>query len=301
MEKVDIILPVYNSEKYLASAINSILGQTFSDFNLYVIDDCSTDNSLSALQAYSDSRIKIVTNSQHRGISYSLNKGLSISKENLIFRMDADDISLPERLESQIQFMQKHPYIFACGSDTELIDEHGRVYGYRETKHGDQRIKIALFFGETSLAHPAVVMRASHIKKFHLQYSSNYLYAEDYELWCRCSHFSTYENISSPLIQYRRHHKSVSKAFSIQQRLSARKILKIYLNQLGLNPNPEEFNCHIQFALALDDMDTKPAKQQFRQWRDYLISWNRSQSLFEPALFEAELEQRYTKTIPSLR
>ena len=297
MCRVRVVMPVYNEEKYLADAVDSILLQTFSDFILIAVDDCSTDDSLAILHSYRDERIQIVENDQHKGITHVLNQGLSHAEGDLIFRMDADDISLPQRLQRQIDFMQNHPQVFACGSDTDLINETGKVIGHRDTKKGDQRIKIALFLGETSLAHPSVVMRSAAMKAYQLQYSEKYPYAEDYELWCRCSTFSIYENIPEVLLQYRHHNKSVSKAFAIRQRLFARQILATHLYRLGLNATPEELNCHMQFALSLDQIDMMPTKSQFIQWKNTLINWNRHHRLFEPTLFESELEWRYQKAL----
>lgn len=294
---VSVVMPVYNVEKYLAAAVDSILSQTFSDFMLIAVDDCSTDNSLAILRSYRDERIRIVENGQHKGITYALNRGLAHAEGDLIFRMDADDISLPQRLQHQVDFMRDHPQVFACGSDTDLIDETGKVIGHRDTKKGDQLIKIALFLGETSLAHPSVVMRSATIKAYQLQYSEKYPYAEDYELWCRCSTFGTYENIPEVLLQYRHHDKSVSKAFAIHQRLFARQILAAHLCRLGLKATPEELNCHMQFALSLDLIHTMPTKAQFIQWKNTLIHWNRHRKLFEPSLFEPELERRYQKAL----
>lgn len=297
MCRVCVVMPVYNEEKYLAAAVDSILLQTFSDFILIAVDDCSTDDSLAILRSYRDERIQIVENAQHMGIAYALNQGLSHAKGDLIFRMDADDISLPQRLQRQVNFMQDHPQVFVCGSDTDLIDETGKVIGHRDTKKGDQLIKIALFLGETSLAHPSVVMRSALMKAHQLQYCEKYPYAEDYELWCRCSTFGMYENIPEVLLQYRHHDKSVSKAFDIRQRLSAREILAAHLRRHGLNASPEELNCHMQFALNLNCTDTMPTKAQFIRWKNTLINWNRHNKLFEPDLFELDLEWRYQRAL----
>lgn len=294
---VSVVLPVYNAEKYLPTAVKSILAQTFSNFTLIAIDDCSTDSSLNILRSFQDKRIQIIENSLHRGITHALNQGLASANGDLVFRMDADDISVPHRLQRQIDFMESHPQVFACGSDTDLIDWTGEKVGYRNTQKGDQRIKIALFFGETSLAHSSVVMRAAFIKSHKLRYSEDYPYAEDYELWCRCSTFCLYENISEALVQYRHHKESVSKAFDIHQRLSARKVLAAHLYRLGLKASPEEMNCHMQFALGLNNEAAMPAKVQFIQWRDHLARWNRYTSMFDPAVFEEALELRYQRAL----
>lgn len=293
MSYASIVMPVYNGEKHLSTAIESILAQTFTDFKLIAVDDCSADSSLSILQSYNDKRIMIVENDQHRGVATVLNQGLALADSELVFRMDADDVSFPNRLQCQIDFMNENPNISVCGSDTDLIDKKGSVIGHRDTKKGDQRIKIALFLGETSFAHPTVVIRKAILETHQIQYSERYPYAEDYELWCRCSTFSTYENIPKTLLQYRHHSESVSKAHYTCQRLSARKILAAHLHRVGLNISREELNCHFQFSLGLEQSNTMPTKEQFSQWKNMLMTWNRNHELFNPVLFEGELEQRY--------
>lgn len=299
MSYANIVMPVYNGEKHLSTAVDSILAQTFTDFKLIAVDDCSTDASLAILHSYRDERILIVENHRHRGIAAALNQGLALTDGELLFRMDADDVSLPQRLQHQIDFMRENPQIAVCGSDTDLIDGYGNIIGHRNTKKGDQRIKIALFLGETSLAHPAVVIRNSILKTHQIQYSEDCPYAEDYELWCRCSTFSTYENIPETLLQYRHHNESVSKAHYTCQRLTARKILVAHLRRLGLNISREELNCHFQFALGLDEEGARPTKEEFAQWKTTLAEWNRTHGLFEPALFETELERRYQHALRS--
>ena len=299
MSYASIVMPVYNGEKHLSTAIESILSQTFTDFKLIAIDDCSADSSLSILQSYHDKRILIVENDQHRGVAAVLNQGLALADGELVFRMDADDVSFPNRLQCQIDFMKENPNISVCGSDTDLIDKKGSIIGHRDTKKGDQRIKIALFLGETSLAHPAVAIRNAILETHQIQYSEHYPYAEDYEIWCRCSTFSTYENIPKTLLQYRHHNESVSKAHYIRQRLAARKVLADHLYRLGLNLSREELNCHFQFSLGLEQKNTMPTKEQFIQWKTVLIAWNRNCRLFDPALFEVELEQRYQNALKS--
>lgn len=299
MSYVSVVMPVYNGEKHLSTAVESLLAQTFTDFKLIAVDDCSADSSLAILRSYHDKRIQIVENDWHRGVAIALNQGLALAEGELLFRMDADDVSLPQRLQCQIDFMKENPQVTICGSDTDLIDKEGSIIGHRDTKKGDQCIKIALFLGETSLAHPAVAIRNVVLETNQIQYSEHYPYAEDYELWCRCSTFSTYENIPKTLLQYRHHNESVSKTHYTRQRLAARKVLAAHLHRLGLNISQEELNCHFQFSLGLEQSNTMPTKEQFTRWKNMLISWNRNRGLFDPTLFEMELEQRYQDSLKS--
>jgi len=114
--KVTVLMPVYNGEKYLNEAIDSILGQTFKDFKFLIINDGSTDGTADILKSYKDSRIKVTNNEKNIGLTKSLNKGLKMAKSEYIARMDADDISLPTRLQKQVEFMDSHPKVGVCGT-----------------------------------------------------------------------------------------------------------------------------------------------------------------------------------------
>ena len=297
MPKVSIIMPVYNGEKYLRTSIESVLSQSFSDFEFVVVDDGSIDLTSSIIESYQDDRIHYIRNVNHKGISYALNQGLSAAVGELILRMDADDTCAPQRVLQQVDYMNSQPEISICGSDTELIDADGKIIGYRDTKKGDQRIKIALLLGECSLAHPAVAIRKDFLTKNLLYYSTDYIHAEDYELWCRSSPLGTFENLPEPLVQYRHHKKSTSKAYHQLQRLSARRILVAHLIRMGITASPIELKCHFQFALNMEIGSHLPTKKQFIDWRNKLVEWNRNSKCFQQELFEHELEERFQEVL----
>jgi len=130
--KVTVLMPVYNGERYLNEAVDSILGQTFTDFEFLIIDDASTDKTPEILRSYDDPRIRVVTNEENLGLSKSLNKGLALARGEFIARMDADDVSYPYRLQVQHEFMTQHPGAGVIGSWAEYIDRKGEiVHRYR--------------------------------------------------------------------------------------------------------------------------------------------------------------------------
>ncbi len=151
-------MSVYNGEKYLREAIDSILGQTFKDFEFLIIDDGSTDSSVEIIRSYADPRIRLIQNEENIGLSRSLNKGLKLARGEYIARMDADDISLPRRLAAQVGLLDKQPDIGLVGTSIQLIDCDGeRMHVHRvPTTHA--QILWALCF-TTPLAHPSVVFR----------------------------------------------------------------------------------------------------------------------------------------------
>lgn len=127
--QVTVLLPVYNGEKYIAQAIESILNQSFRNFELRIIDDGSKDSSVKIVQSYSDPRIRIVKNPQNLGLVQTLNRGITLIKSEYLARMDADDIALPDRLEKQLLFMQARPEVGLLGGAIQLVDENGDKHG----------------------------------------------------------------------------------------------------------------------------------------------------------------------------
>jgi glycosyltransferase involved in cell wall biosynthesis len=125
--KVSVVMSVYNGEKYLCEAIDSILNQTFENFEFLIVNDGSTDRTLEILQSYRDPRIKVINNERNIGLTASLNKGLKIAKGEYVARMDADDVSFPHRLEQQKAFLDRNPRVAMVGSWAEVIDESGKT------------------------------------------------------------------------------------------------------------------------------------------------------------------------------
>ncbi|HOS83041.1 MAG TPA: glycosyltransferase [Methanolinea sp.] len=204
---LSVIMPVFNAEKYLSQAIESILNQTFKDFELIIIDDNSTDNTRHIIQSYHDNRIIYIINPIPLGLQNSLNQGLKIAKGDYIARMDADDISDANRFLKQITFLKKNPEIGICGSWIEVIDENNNILHKVQLPIKSTIIAWHLFFGDC-IAHPTVIFRRS-IKEY-LNYDSNFTLAEDYELWIRLIKKIKFENIPEYLLKYRIHQTNMS-------------------------------------------------------------------------------------------
>ncbi len=151
-------------------------------------------NTLDIIYQYHDKRIEIVKNHTNIGIANSLNKGLSLTTSPYIARMDGDDISKPNRFEKQIAYMKSNSKLSIVGSHMELIDDNGLVLKKQEKKIGNENIKIGLFFGNTSLAHPSIMIKKASLDKYHLRYDPAYQYAEDYDLYCRASQHIRFDN-----------------------------------------------------------------------------------------------------------
>lgn len=208
--KVTILMPVYNGEKYLREAIESILNQSFADFELLVINDGSTDSSVKIIEAYSDFRIRLVHNEKNLKLIATLNKGIDLARGEYIARMDCDDVSHPERLEKQVKFMDSHPEIGICSSWADYIDETGNVIGQLQNPTGDLLQKT--FWRPSPIIHAACMAKSNLFREN--KFDPEYCHAEDYELWLRLYEQTKFFNIDEYLYRIRFHGDRVS----VQQR-----------------------------------------------------------------------------------
>ena len=246
MPKVTVLMPVYNREKYLREAIDSILSQTFTDFEFLIVDDGSTDNSLEIINSYSDSRIRLIRNLANLGISKSLNIGLSESLGDYVARMDSDDISLPNRLQKQIEFLNQNPDITVLGSHMNFIDIHGQNLEYLNYLPSyclsHQKIVYAMLYS-TPFAHPSVIFKRLEVLKiggYRLLKEWESVSTEDYDLWLRlASQNHKFANLSDHLIKYRLHRDSLTQVAITRGKLSigSNNCLKINaLDTIGCSP-----------------------------------------------------------------
>ncbi|QWU15228.1 Glycosyltransferase involved in cell wall bisynthesis [Paenibacillus sophorae] len=248
MANLSVLMPVYNASRFLEQAVESILQQSYTDFELIVINDGSTDNSLEILERYSDPRIKLIHNGSNSGIVSSLNCGLNAASGAYIARMDADDYSLPDRFKAQIQFMDLHPDIGVCGTQYRIMDSP-RFGVSNTTLPCDPDIVACSLLINCCLAHPTVVMRRRVLDQLHgWPYDPNYQYAEDYHLWARLSAITRIANLNQCYLHYRYHDQQLSRTKSLEQIWQADRIRLDLLNGMGIDPTPEEWALHLNLC-----------------------------------------------------
>lgn len=201
--KVSVLMPAYNAEKYIAEAIESILNQTFKDFELIIINDCSTDETWNLIQKYSklDNRIKSFQNTSNLKLSKTLNRGIDLANGKYIARMDADDVSMPERLQKQFDYMEQHPDVGIIGSTMEIMNADGKIIGKRRYGLIDAQIRRNMY-RYSPFCHPAIMIRKS-ILELAGKYDERWNPAEDYELYFRIGKYSKFANLEDSLLRYR--------------------------------------------------------------------------------------------------
>jgi len=242
--QVTVLLPVYNASRYLREAVDSILKQTFKDFELLIINDGSYDDSAEILAFYSDSRIRIINHVQNLGLIKTLNEGFEIARGEYIVRMDADDVSLPTRIEKQVNFMNTSTHVALAGTWFKDID--GKI-GIAKTPTKHEALKSQFFFS-CALAHPTIIIRKNIFLENNLFYNSSFPHAEDYELWVRVSRLFKVANIPEVLLNYRFHEGQVSNEHNQTQRDSMHRCHQLQLTELGIKPTVEELKMHYTIA-----------------------------------------------------
>lgn len=278
--KVSVIVPIYNCEQFIGEAVSSVLSQTYEDFELLIIDDCSTDNSLKIVKDFVDSRIIIIQKEKNTGYTDSLNYGISIANGEYIARMDGDDICLPKRFEKQVAFLDNNPSVILCGTSIQIIGSNKIIR--HPSKHED--IVIKLCFGN-SFCHPSVMGR----KEMFLEnmYDKNFEPAEDYELWTRLAAKEELANLDEVLLFYRVHKNQIS---NTQANIQFEKTFDCKLRMFSkFNPYVNFTDSQIKIALGMHKPNTLSDCEIGLDWIKYLLFKNQISNIFEKDKFKKRL------------
>lgn len=264
--KVTVLMPVYNGEAYLKEAIDSILNQTFTNFEILIINDASNDGSVNLIHNYSDQRIRLIHNEKRLKLIATLNKGLELARGEYIARMDCDDISLRGRLKTQIDFLENHPDVAALGTSVKTLGAKNDIWRY--PKRNDE-MKFELLF-RSVLAHSSVTFRSGLEG---LVYDEKYENAEDYELWCRLIERYKFHNLQTPLVKYRIHEGQESKINKENQNKTTDKIRREQLNKLNIKFSNNEFRIHTHIS-TFRPVNNLNALDSYENWLEKLYRAN---------------------------
>lgn len=278
---ISVILPVYNASAFVNEAIDSILAQDFTDFELIIADDGSTDDSLQKVQAYTDKRIRVLVNSGNQGLITTLNTCMKECRGSFIARMDADDICDPRRFSAQLAAFENLPAVGIVSSLMGLIGEPGRVVKHRFLE--PREVKAALPY-TNPIVHPAVMFRASMLPKRDL-YNKEFLHAEDYGLWMELIRDMEFKVIPLPLVSHRSHHAQVSVTHYEQQKKSVSKAHALLCTYLGITPTEAELQ--LQLSLFLEQFSPEAGYiDRAETWLTRLTDANRKAGILPVTEFE---------------
>jgi len=228
MPKITVFITAYNAAQYISDAINSILSQTYTDFELLIIDDGSTDETNQIISSYSDSRIRLIKNDKNRGLVYSRNLALSEARGKYLAILDSDDIAHENRLEIQLKEFENRPNLALLGTPANIINSKGERTGeIIKVKHGKDNVSTQLFF-ENTFVHSSVMLQASVFRYFGGY--QNHPLAEDYDLIARIALSYEVDNLKLALVDYRKHDNNIS---TIQQEKLQAELYPIKEKQLA--------------------------------------------------------------------
>jgi glycosyltransferase involved in cell wall biosynthesis len=282
MPKITVIMPVYNCELYIQEAVESILNQTYSDFELLIIDDASSDQTVSIIKKYNDPRIQLIEKPLNTGYTNSLNYGLLLAKGKYIARMDGDDISLPKRFAKQVAYMEAHPEVVVCGTSYKIVgnDKHISIPENHDV------IKLA-FLKTNCILHPSVMIRKSVLDEFSIIYDTSKEPAEDYDMWVRLSTYGKLHNLQDILIEYRIYTGQVSRKRTIEQKKNDSIIKFQLLNHLDIIIEDEERDFLTNFFKEREAISFRDIKI-FKQLQKKIFKSN-TDGFFEPIGFDQYL------------
>ena len=285
---ISVIMATYNTEiPMLREAVESILNQTFQDFEFLIVDDCSTNDSGAYLHSIRDHRVRVIWNAENMGVTKSLNVGIRQAKGKYIARMDADDIALSERFEKEFAFMEAHPDVVVCGSKTILLKD-GQEFPLVETNEPKdmEEYRAKMLFMNPGPSHPTAMIRHETLLAHHLLYDENLRYAQDYGLWETLSHYGKIETLKEVLLRRRMHEKQVTSARrSVQiqcDKMTQKKILSALLGDV----TDAEVDFHYRHGTGYyPDAVISP---EAAAWFDRLIQANKSRRIYD----QRKLEKR---------
>jgi glycosyltransferase involved in cell wall biosynthesis len=289
---VSVVMSVYNGQTYLHEAIDSILNQSYTDFEFIIINDGSSDRSLSIIQSYQDKRIIFIDNDGNKGLIYSLNKGIEIAKGKYIARMDADDISLSNRFLEQIIFLESNENVGVLGCNYIQFNEKSLIE-YKSIQSHDEILSYMLF--NSSVVHPSLMIRKSILDLQPIIFDPAYKHAEDYELWSRLIFKTKFCNLNRTLFKYRIHKSQITSFYSKEQLESANNIRYNILKYAGFVFNEIELTAHrkIGSSQLLKDFNALVAAEK---WLVHLLNQNETIQKIDKLVFRKVISKQWIDT-----
>jgi glycosyltransferase involved in cell wall biosynthesis len=300
---VSVLMPAFNTENYIGEAIESILNQNFEDFEFLIIDDGSTDSTTEIIEFYrsQDNRIIVHKNQNNQGLSFSLNKGLDAAKGKYIARMDADDISLPNRLRIQVDFMDSHPEVAVSSAWMKTIGKRKEELWKSPITH--EKI-VARLFCNNCIWHPVSIIRKDVIDNLDLRYDENYTKGQDYRFWVDIAKHQKLANISKVLHLYRIHEnqKTEQPVDSIKSKRDLQTLkdmpgvrVEMLMKLLSREVTLEEVEKHQKLFFEIPFTE-KEVLHDLREWIGYLKQVNsRTKKYVEPD-FSKHLDDVFLST-----
>lgn len=292
--RVSVIMPVYNSEKYLRQAIQSVLDQSFTDFELIIINDGSTDKSLEIVKSFTDPRIVLFNTENKSTIVESRNHGLEVSRGEFIAPQDSDDIAIKDRLKLEVAFLERNPDFGSVGSGVSVIDKDGKVTGARwQEEIPSEKIPIRLLFGNCFAQSSMLIRKKAIPAEGYIEGTS-----EDFALWVRILKTWKAKNLQTILLKYRAHDENTTTRKSALLREAVNQVLLSQLEALGVQVSAEELALHRKnYTFVGTSEETKKFIDARELWLLKLIEANRKTNSYDVKIFNEVMAERFLTTL----
>ncbi len=288
MVAISVVMPTYNTDvQYLKEAVDSILNQTFRDFEFLIIDDGSTNDSPSYLSSLSDPRVKVIRNESNMGITKTLNKGLRLASGKYIARMDSDDVSLPERFEKQFAFMESHPDVFACGANAVNLGDP--IPATTKKMEDMDSYRVRMLFSHPGPHHPTAFFNHAKLLEHNIMYDEELIYAQDYGIWATISQLGQICILPEVLVLRRVSEGQISRAQRPKQIKCDQMTQKKLLEQLLGKVTQEEVEMHYHYSTPY----YKDAKinSQVNAWYQRILRANKEKRIYNQEILKARINR----------
>lgn len=289
---VSIVMPVFNAGKFVEKSLQSLLDQTFRNFELIIVDDCSTDKSLKIVSGFKDERIRILKNETNRGIVFSRNRGLSEIRGRFYAPFDADDIARKDKLEKQVKFLDSHPEFAMIGTWAKLIDDKNKLLPKKwKLNSTPERIPSIMLF-RNYFVHSSIMVRSNFISQE--KYRAGFDVVEDYKFCADIAMHHKVYNLPEYLIHYRVHDKSAMRIDKERMKAQDIKIYRYLFDLLKINLSETDLNCI--FALKCDrKIDDRDLLMEIHNFLEMILVKNRDQELFDQRQLLKTITNRWLK------
>lgn len=286
MRKLAVLMPNYNNAPFLREAIESVLTQSFTDFNFIIVDDKSTDDSIDIIRSYSDDRIKLYLKEENSGIVDTMNLGLDHLEAEYVIRMDGDDISCPDRFKTLVEYMDRHEDIGVCST---FLETFGAVNDKVITPTVHDELKAGLVFS-SKIPHAPSIFRSTIFGEMGMRYRSVHKYLEDYDLFFRLKDKVNFHVIPEVFYKYRilEHNSTVRNMDTFQQRYHG--FHQQVLNELRITPSETHLKLHFQFAKTGRLTERNKA---YKGYKELLLAQNHALGIYPEPAFKKLIAERY--------
>ena len=290
---ITVYTPVLNGKKYIREAIDSVLNQSYSDFEFIIVNDGSTDKTGEIVQSIQDDRIRYIELPENKGNCYAANVALKEAKGTYAVRLDADDIMLPNRLDSQLKFMDAHPDLVASGGGLQILNGEQLTEQQWQYMLDDKKIRPQFLF-KSGVMQPTSIVRLSSIREHDVYYdeSNAHSYAEDFDFFYRLSKHGKLGNIDDVLIYYRRHEGNITKKLKDKAAQLKQGNFERVLIDMGFAQSEINMEMHLALTGYLPESVSSDFVHRIFDWIESLKAKNKETEFFHQPALNATLDEK---------